>query len=531
MKSDPRVALTTQRRLGAGAVIGQGARAAYRAVTALAGEPHEIRKDLVGDSAPQVVESRAAITAIAHVTDLHVMDVESPARFEYINREWLDPRFRDLLTMQRPHEAMNMHAIDAMVRTLNAIDAAPVTGAPLGLVAMTGDAIDNVQRNELTNFLTLLDGGMVHPDSGAPGYEGVQAVEWPDDICWKPDGPADGDAFRRDLGFPQAPGLIDRAIQPFEATGLRLPWLGCHGNHEEVCQGMGIVTPALAKAMVGSRKPVAPPPGLNADTAVDTFIERPEFFMSGDTLEVTPDGNRRPITRSEFVEAHYASGAHGFTEQNRRDGTAYYVHDTRDVRFITLDTVCAAGDADGSIDAPQLHWLERRLEEAHSSFRSRDGSTVRTRHRDRLVVVLSHHGFDSLANPRAEQRNEQLLGLLVRFQNVVLWLNGHTHANRITPRADPHGGHGFWEVTTCSLVDWPCQARLVELFDAGDGLLGIACTMLDHDGSVRAGGIEFDDLAGWHRELAANVPSNGFDSWRTGTRADRNAILLLPAPF
>jgi metallophosphoesterase (TIGR03767 family) len=523
--------LTTQRVLGAGSVIGQGARASYREVAELEGEPHVVRRDLVGDTSQDGVASKRAIIAIAQITDLHVADVQSPARFEYINREWLDPRFRDLLTMQRPHEALNMHALDAMVRTLNAIESAPVTGAPLELVAMTGDAIDNTQRNELTNFLALLDGGTAEPDSGAPGYEGVQATDWPDDLSWKPDGVPEGDAFRRDLGFPEAPGLLDRAMQPFQAAGLRLPWLGCHGNHEEVCQGMGIVTPALAKAMIGSRKPVALPPGLDPDTAVETFIERPEFFMSGECVNVSPDAARRPITRAEFVEALYGSGPHGFTDQNRREGTAYYVHDTPAVRFITLDTVCAGGDSIGSIDAPQLHWLERRLEEAHSSFRSRDGSTVQTRHRDRLVVVLSHHGFDLLANPRCEQRNEQLLALLLRFQNVVLWLNGHIHANRITPRPDPAGGHGFWEVTTSSLVDWPCQARLVELFDAGDGRLGIACTMVDHEGAIRGGDGEPPDLAGLHRELAANVPLNGFDSWRPGTPSDRNAILLLRAPF
>jgi metallophosphoesterase (TIGR03767 family) len=519
------------RRLGAGSVIGQGVRGAYREVAELEGEPHITRYDLVSDANQDAVQSQRAIIAIAHITDLHVTDAQSPARFEYINREWLDPRFRDLLTMQRPQETLNMHAIDAMVRTLNSIESGPVTGAPLELVAMTGDAIDNTQRNELSNFLALLDGGTVQPDSGAPGYEGAQAVDWPDDICWKPDGAADGDAFRRDLGFPAAPGLLERAIEPFEATGLRRPWLGCHGNHEEVCQGMGVVTPALAKAMVGSRKPVGLPPGLNPDTAVDTFIERPEFFMSGESVEVTADAERRPITRSEFVEALYASGRHGFTDQNRREGTAYYVHDTPAVRFITLDTVCAAGDAEGSIDAPQLHWLERRLEEAHSSFRSRDGSTVQTHHRDRVVVVLSHHGFDSLTNSRVEQRRDQLIGLLLRFQNVVLWLNGHIHANKITPRANPQGGHGFWEVTTSALVDWPCQARLVELFYTGKGLLGIACTMVDHEGSTRGSDGEPPDLAGLHRELAANVPSNGFDSWRPGTPADRNTILLLPAPF
>ena len=525
------VVLTTQRRLGAGSVLREGSRAPYREVAELEGEPHMVRRELVGDSNQGSVKPKRAITAIGHITDLHVTDVQSPARFEFVNREWEDPRFRELLTMQRPHETLNVHAIDAMVRTLNGIDAAPVTGRPIALVAMTGDSIDNTQRNELDNFLALFDGGTVETDSGAPGYEGVQAIGWPDDVCWKPDGADGGDVFRRELGFPQVPGLLEMAIQSFQATGLRRPWLGCYGNHEEVCQGVGIVTPALARAMAGSRKPLALPHGVDRDKALEMFVQRPEFFMTGPFLDVTADPARRPITRTGFVEAHHQSGRHGFTDENRSNGTAYYVRDTRNVRFITLDTVCAAGGADGGIDPPQLHWLERRLEEVHSSFRSRDGSIVGTRHDDRLVVVLSHHGFDTLANPRVERRCDELLELLLRFQNVVLWLNGHIHANRITPRADRPGAHGFWEVTTSSIVDWPCQARLVELFDAGDGLLAIACTMVDHEGTIRRGAADLPDLAGLHRELAGNVPFNGFGSWRPGTPLDRNAILLLRAPF
>jgi metallophosphoesterase (TIGR03767 family) len=531
LTAGPDVALTTQRRLGAGSVVREGPRAAYREVAELEGEPHLVRQDLVGNSGEHSVAPQHAIAAIAHITDLHVTDTQSPARFEFVNREWDDPRFRELLTMQRPHEALNVHAIEAMVRTLNAIETAPVTGRRIELVAMTGDSIDNTQRNELDNFLALFNGGTVQPDSGAPGYEGVQAGDWPDENCWKPDGPSESNVFGRDLGFPQVLGLLERAVESFEATGLRLPWLGCYGNHEEVCQGVGIVTPALAKAMSGSRKPIGLPPVLDLDKAVETFVEQPEVFTTGAYLEVSPDPARRPISRSEFVEAHYKSGRHGFTDQNRSAGTAYYVYDTRAVRFITLDTVCAAGGADGSIDAPQLHWLERRLEEVHSSFQTRDGSTVKSPRDDRLVVVLSHHGFDMLANPRAEQRSDALLDLLLRFQNVVLWLNGHIHANRITPRPDRQGRHGFWEVTTSSLVDWPCQARLVELFDPGAGLLAIACTMVDHDGANRRGAGDLPDMAGLHRELAGNVPFNGFESWRPGSPEDRNAILLLRKPF
>jgi hypothetical protein len=340
-------------------------------------------------------------------------------------------------------------------------------------------------------------------------------------MYWKPDGPEDGDIFQSGFGFPGRPGVLDAAMAPFAAPGLRVPWLGCYGNHEELCQGVGRVTPALAAAMAGAWKPLALPDGLDRDAALETFVKCPEAFMSGAVLEVSPDRSRQPSTRHEFLRAHAGSDGHGFT-QTEGEPKLYYVFDTPAVRFITLDTVCPAGGADGSIDAPQLHWLERRLEEVHSRFRSRDGSAVRTRSSDRIVIILSHHGFDSLVNPRADPLRDELMDLLLRFDNVALWLNGHIHANRITARFDTERRRGFWEVTTASIVDWPCQARLVELFQAGGGKLGIACTMVDHDG----GG-----LAALHRELAANVPFNGFDADRSGTPLDRNAILLLPSPI
>ena len=496
--------MKSPRQVGAGPVVRSGSRAVYRSVVELDSEPHIVRTDLAsGAAAPQ----REAIARMVHLTDLHVTDAQSPARFEWVNRYARDPRFRELITMHRPQETLNMHAIAAMLRTINNLEA-------VQLVAMTGDAIDNTQRNELTNFLALLDGGTVRPDSGAPGYDGVQRADWPGEIFWKPDGPPQGDLFQSGLGYPQHPGLLEQAMQPFRSEGMRVPWLGCYGNHEEVCQGVGLVSETLARAMTGSRKAIESPTGLDPDGVVERFVQHPEQFLGGPSIDVAADPERRPISRAEFVDAHVRNGGHGFTAD------AYYTHDEGAVRYITLDTVCDAGGADGSIDAAQLHWLERKLEEVHSSFQTRDGSTARTRNADRYVVILSHHGYDTLSNPRAERRADALLDLLLRFRNVVLWLNGHIHANRITPRSDQ--GRGFWEVTTSSLVDWPCQARLVELFRTDGGRLAIACTMLDHDG---------DGLAGLHRELAGNVPAVGFDSGHSGTPLDRNAILLLTQPF
>jgi metallophosphoesterase (TIGR03767 family) len=460
-------------------------------------------------------------------------DVESPARFEFINRHYKDPRFRELLPMHRAQEALNAHAIDAMVQTINAISGGPATGRQLELVAMTGDAVDNVQGNELAAVLALLDGGRVQPSSGGPDYEGVQSPGWPDDLFWKPDGSPDEDQYRKALGFPLMPGLLERALKPFSAAGLRLPWLGCHGNHEVVCQGVGIVNRALEAATAGGRKPFRLPAGLDLETVVEAFVQHPEAFMSGPYVDVTADPTRRQFVLGDFVGAHLQSGVvsrgHGFTRENLERETACYVHDTPAVRFITLDTACPGGGAEGCITAKQLHWLERRLEEVHSSFRSRDGTPVNRSAEDRLVVILSHHPLDTLTNRRAHPLDEvhadpgQLLTTLLRFGNVVLWLNGHIHANRVRPHAVKNGeGGGLWEVTTSSLVDWPCQGRILEIVDAGGGLLAIACTMVDHDGS---------ELGAIHRELAGNEPGAGFASGRVGTALDRNVILLRRAPF
>jgi metallophosphoesterase (TIGR03767 family) len=530
-------------RLDAGPVQRSGSIASYRSVAEVEGEPHAIRTELVGADMGESFKSHGtAIASFAHITDLHMTDVESPTRFEYINRYYADPRFRELLPMHRAQEALNAHAIDAMVQTINGISGGPLTDRPLELVATTGDAVDNVQGNEIAAFFALLDGGLVQPNSGGPDYEGVQSPSWPDDLFWKPDGSLEADQYRKALGFPHMPGLLERALQPFQAAGLKLPWLGCHGNHEEVCQGIGLLNRALAAAVVGTRKPLQLPDGLDLDAVVETFVQRPEAFMPGPYMDVTADRARRQFALGEFLDLHLRSRGrprgHGFMQKNLEHGTAYYVHDTPAVRFITLDTACRGGGAEGCITATQLHWLERRLEEVHSSFRSRDGTTVRTSKENRLVVILTHHPFESLTNRRTHPPSSHrspagpaevhadprlLLDTLLRFGNVVLWLNGHIHANRVRARPDDHGeGGGFWEVTTGSLVDWPCQGRIVEIVDPGDGLLAIGCTMVDHEGS---------ELSALHRELAGNEPRAGFASGRAGTPVDRNVILPLRAPF
>jgi metallophosphoesterase (TIGR03767 family) len=351
----PHPPLTTDRRLGPGAVARRGASAPYRRIEIIDGERHVLRDDFAAgrQSRGQTVRqtrgaARRPLACLMHLTDLQLADVQSPTRFEFLNRYFADPRYAGVVPVQRPQEALTPHAVDAMLRTVNAVRG-PATGQPPQLAVTTGDAIDNAQWNELQFFLALFEGGLVTPGSGGPGYAGVQALDWPDDIFWKPDGigPGGPDFFRREFGFPHHPGLLDLALRSFPATGLHVPWLSCFGNHEALNQGVGMSTAGLATALVGDRKPVALPDGFDSDQALELFTTRPEAFMAGPSRAVPADPARKPITRREFVEAHFRPGAqpngHGFGEQNRLDGTAYYVHDTPAIRFIALDTNCLAG--------------------------------------------------------------------------------------------------------------------------------------------------------------------------------------------
>ena len=155
------------------------------------------------------------------------------------------------------------------------------------------------------------------------------------------------------------------------------------------------------------------------------------------------------------------------------------------------------------------------------------------------MILASHHGTGTLNNTRGAHAGPggeplvgaaDLLALLHRFPNVVLWLNGHTHTNTVRARPDPADpARGFWEVTTCAVVDWPCQTRVVELLDHGE-YLSIVTTMVDHDTPATPASVEtVDDLAALHRELAANVPWD--ITAMAGAPSDRNVELRVIPPF
>ncbi|WP_435771150.1 TIGR03767 family metallophosphoesterase [Nocardioides sp. SYSU DS0651] len=516
----------------------------YRPVIQVAGEPHLTRTDLgvVGEAGRHA--RRNGMLAFVQLSDVHIIDAQSPLRLEWTDR--LDdpsplPATGIFTSSYRAQEMLTGQVADSMVRAINRIANGPVTGKPLAVAVQTGDNSDNSQLNEVRWNIGVLNGGTVRVDSGSPlRWEGV-ADSTPlnyDTAYWHPHGTPAGkadDLPRKDYGFPVVPGLLDAARRAFTAEGLDMPWYSVFGNHDGLVQGnFPANTLQLNLIATGALKITSPPAGVNPGALLDDLLNDPATVLtnllggglSAGVRTVTPDLNRRLLSRKQVVEQHFLLGGaphgHGFTTANRQQGTAYY-HFDRDVfRFVVMDTVNPNGYYDGSLDQAQFAWL----------------SDLLARSTDKIVMVFSHHPSGSMSNPLVGTGGDlqprvdgaAVLDELLAHQQVVAWVNGHTHRNTITPRPRTGGG-GLWEITTASHVDWPQQARILEITDNQDGTLSIFTTMVDHAGPASYGGDLSNPvaLAGLARELSANDWHD--HSSGTGTPADRNVELLVANPL
>ena len=291
------------------------------------GQPHLVRAEALPGGVFSVggpAGGARPLLTIAHLSDLHLCDTQSPARGEFLDR-WSDPDspLREALGIIGSYRAQDCLTVPvgvAMVDAVNRVAAGPVGGAPVDAAIVTGDVIDSAQANELGWYLTLLDGGTIVPDSGsASRYEGVADLDFWHEAFWHPDAAvhADGTA-RRDrpgalFGFPLAPGLLDAARRPFHSPGLSVPWLAVHGNHDQLVQGSILPLGPFAQAPLADRKAVDVPGHWSleqiaqfcgaADSTEQISLDRWGEMI---TRAITPDPARRIITRGEFVAAHFA---------------------------------------------------------------------------------------------------------------------------------------------------------------------------------------------------------------------------------
>jgi 3',5'-cyclic AMP phosphodiesterase CpdA len=428
-------------------------------------EPLRNRTDLAGPA-----KAGRTLTTLAVLTDVHVRDEESPARVPFLDR--LGGSFSSTF---RPQDALSAQVLDAAVRAVD--DAKP------DAVLVTGDLIDNAQANELAIARTVLDGGVARPDSGARGYDGVQAAANPDPAYYRPD-----------VDPPRHPGLLDAAQRPFRAPGLRALWYPTPGNHDLLLAGELARTPSTERVAVGEERLVTPSASLDVPRSEDALT--PQLVDSvlsgglpGTTARIAPDLRRRELTPSEAIAGLRAASGHGGTGP-RMD----YAFDAGAVRVVVLDTVRRDVGAGGVLAPAQAQWLAAQLRRAGN----------------RRVVVVSHQPLTKVDGGQAA------LDLLDRDPHVIAALAGDSHHNRIRARRTPSGG--YWLIQTAALADYPQQARMLRIRQTGGGGTVIETWMLD---------TAPDPLADTARELAYLDAQGGRPQHDAGTRLDRNVRLFV----
>lgn len=451
------------------------------------------------DLAPEPAGTGRTVVSLWHMSDLHVLDAASPMRFEWIETLAHDPRWRPLLHMHRPQESLVPWALAAHVDAIR-------TGEPVDLVVGTGDNIDNAQRNELDAYLALVAGGTCHlTPLGGPQDAGDVATDrvWP---YWSPLASV-ADTWKP-RGFPVIDDLLERAVEPVHSLGVGMAWTSLPGNHDLLCQGTSFVNDALTAVAVGSRKALGAPGDFEPEDVLTLFVDAPEQFIGVDQRDVTADPLRRGIDLAEWIDAHAEAGALGWFEGRSPTGRADAVVELGDVTLVLLDTNHPLGDYQGSIGAVQVAWLDDVLGRVDAA--------------GGIAVIASHHGPDSLVNERGHDPDRllaaPLLAMVHRHPSVVLWLSGHRHIHRVTPR--PGASGGFWEITTASIIDWPSERRRVAIARHDDGTVEISAT-------VHAHGAPEGSLAAWHSAIAQHFGGSQVRHAMAGTELDRDVRLFV----
>jgi 3',5'-cyclic AMP phosphodiesterase CpdA len=372
----------------------------------------------------------------------------------------------------RPQEAFSTQTLDASVRALN-------RERPEA-VFVTGDIVDNAQENELAMAIDTLDGREVHPDSGAPGYDGVQDPDSADPFYYRPDHDA-----------PRHPGALDEAQKPFKAAGLDAPWYPVVGNHDVLAQGEVPPTPAIQAFATGDRLVASLDPDFKPPTEETEAKQAVAAVLSGaiplPSRHTPPDPHRRLLTSQEVEQRLIGASAKGTAAPDEL--MDYAVDVGPRVRAITLDTVRRDGTSKGLVTPAQTAWLREQLAQA----------------RDRWVIVLSHNPLD------ASDGGAEALAALDEDPHVVAAISGNRHKNVIARH------RRFWLVGTSSLADFPQQARMFRLRATRTGV-ALETWMVDHDGK---------GLAGISRELSYLDAQGGRPQHFAGAREDRNARLYV----
>jgi hypothetical protein len=316
--------------------------------------------------------------------------------------------------------------------------------------------------------------------------------------------------------------------------------------------------------------------------AEDAFFE--VYF--GEDAETVPADFSRIFMGHKDIVATYSEDegkpvGHGLanappdpvrSDSENQESAGYYAFNVSNkIRGISMDTISYAVTSEGILNDSQFKWVEKQLKANSRVFYSKSGKRqVNPGAKNKLFMIFSHHSSKTINHPGAfpdvtEKQKEAMLpqhcfakgaatgcgkaegfrDLLQRYPNVIAWVNGHEHNNRVTGFPAPKGqdpARSFWEINTASHIDWPQQSRILEVaYKRGiNGLPGsifIYGTLVDHAADPVPDQAAQDPV-GYLASLSrvesyydACVRVGQADCEAGGEARDRNVKLVLKAPF
>lgn len=460
--------------------------------------PYVEREDLV--SRPATLTTVTDVHHFAVMSDFQMRDDESPLSVNPV--KFLIP------SSYYPASPAIVNQVDDMVRTLRAYEVAQQKS--IELAVFTGDFTDISQYNEVRIGLDVLDGGWVNPDSGAD------------------DDPIPGNF---------ADGKPNDTYDGFDALGLSaatdsqsdIPWYYVAGNHDGLMLGNFPITDKplnlFGKQMRGGTREMydsiatGTKNWLGYDPSLLGFLEH---LLDPASFTIAADADRRVVNPQEIATEMFTSSGqpHGHGMQHvieRRgnlDGRLHYAFTSNNdrVKHIALDTNMPIGP-EGWLDLYDIAWLKQELQAAQDA--------------GQLVIVSSHH------KPRDIVLNGGLLvATLNDYPNVIAHLVAHSHINNIRARPGIDAEHGYWEIESGSMVNWPQQFRILDIqIDKASGIGMIKSTMLNHETDsplhvAQRGRF----LAYLERYLEGAPDSEASLTDSEGAAEDRNARLYFKVP-
>jgi 3',5'-cyclic AMP phosphodiesterase CpdA len=440
------------------------------------GEPHLIREDL---GAKKGTAEEKSFFYMAHLSDLHITDFQSPNRMVQYDSPSIPSAYR-------PFEGYAPRILVEFVRTLNDFS----YFRPFDIVLLSGDGVNNTQYNEFKWLITILTGGEVNPNSG--GYKTL--VDGPDnEVC-----------------------------DPLISSGANFPWIYVMGNHDELILGN---FPAVDRSLPPDEQETKIKEGNYYKKAVgdqsDAVIgcKYPVDVANLRPGKVTPNEERRPLTHRQALNMFFTAkgnpSGHGFTKENIDNDTGNYTYTPNPnipLRFIVMDTASPSGLDKGYFSLKLFdEFLKVELDRAVQD--------------KVLVIVSSHHPTWSI-DSKSEKSGEDLIALLSQYPNVIMHLVGHGHEHRVVPHksTDSDPAKGYYEIEAPSTLDFPQQGNIYEISYTGDDTIAIYKTVFDHNSKEGAlgyvaRGIAIADIQ------EGNNPDNGM-----GDRTDRNVVLIKKIP-